>query len=523
MKKLLKIYLLIITFISCFVLADHVHANNFSASLSKSTVSPNESVTVTLSGLTNIRGRFDVSVGNGSGSTSFSVTGQPSSSFAVRAGSSGTTTIDIVLTDGATIDGVDISGQRTRLLVNIVSSNSSGSTGSGNGGSTGGGSNGWSSNNGANYPSINNGSASSNHNGSSSRENDVLSSDNVLSSLSVSQGTLTPSFSGDVMDYRLDLPSTATSLKIDAVAVNEKATILGMGEYTLQVGENIIEVACRAENGDLRTYTIVVNVDETPLVYTDYNGDRLGVVTNLSSVVVPEGFEETTVTLEGQEVKAWRNGISNITILYLSKENGEKNFYLYDEQKGVTSIYKPIFLAGGNYAIIDIPQELQQKIGMIYKEIQIDDYTMNAWKYEDSALDNFALLYLMNSKGETHLYQYESTMNTLQLYNGNVAISQKGYDEMLKNHERSTRIQWIFIGGLVLTNSIALISLFMVMKNQKRKTRKFMEVEEEKPEIDEVAYLDENVEDSVEEDIAYYSNEDMDSSINQDMILNDEE
>ncbi len=529
MKKLFKICFLIIAFMSCFVLADHVQANNFSVSLSKSTVSPNESVTVTISGLTNIRGRFDVTVGNGSGSTSFSVTGQPSSAFTVRAGSSGTTTIDIVLSDGATLDGVDISGQRTRLSVSVVSSNTGGSgNGSGNAGSSGnngnvgnsgntsGGSNSGANNNGANNAQTGNGAASSNNVETSKN------SDNLLSSLSVSQGTLTPSFRSDVMDYRLDLPSAATSLKIDAVATSDKATILGTGEHTLQVGENIIEIICRAENGDSRTYTIIVKVDEAPLVYTDYNGNRLGVVTNVSDVVIPEGFEETTVTLEGKEVKAWKNGINNLILLYLSTENGDKSFYLFDEQKGVTSIYKPISLAGGNYAIVDIPQELQKRTGMFYKEVQVDEYTMYAWKYENPELDNFTLLYLMNHKGEVHLYQYESIMNTLQLYNGNVAISQKSYDEMLKENNRRTQIQWIFIGGLILTNSVTLVSLFMAMKNKKRRISKITKEEEKKLETDETTCIDEKVENSVEE-VVHNVEEDINISTFQDYKVDEEE
>ena len=57
-----------------------------------------------------------------------------------------------------------------------------------------------------------------------------LNADAALSSLTVSEGTLTPAFSSDVYNYTVDVAYSVNSIMITATANDENATVVGAGE-----------------------------------------------------------------------------------------------------------------------------------------------------------------------------------------------------------------------------------------------------------------------------------------------------
>lgn len=258
---------------------------------------------------------------------------------------------------------------------------------------------------------------------------DTRSKDNNLASLSVEQGSLSPEFSVDNIEYTVNLDSSTTKINIVATASDAKATVSGAGEQTVEVGENVFQVVVTAENKSTKTYTIKAIVDETPTNFTTLEKKKLGVVKNLKEVPVPNGFEETTVTLNDEVIKAWTNGAMNKTIVYLIDENNEKNFYLFD--KGVTSIFKPITLLGQNVYIVDIPSDKQKLEGMKYQEVTIDGNKMMGWTFTNKAFKNYSVISVMNEFGEMVYYQYESTQNTLQLYSNAAPVTMKEYTDAL--------------------------------------------------------------------------------------------
>lgn len=85
------------------------------------------------------------------------------------------------------------------------------------------------------------------------------SSNNYLSSLKVSEGTLSPEFSFRTYKYSVNVGEEVNSIKVTAKAEHNKATVSGTGTKTLKPGENKIDVTVKAEDGKERTYTITVN------------------------------------------------------------------------------------------------------------------------------------------------------------------------------------------------------------------------------------------------------------------------
>lgn len=296
------------------------------------------------------------------------------------------------------------------------------------------------------------------------------SSDANLSSLSVSAGTLAPEFQADITDYKVALPKDATSISIEASANDSKATVSGTGEHTLEAGDNEIKVSVSAEDGTVKNYILVVSVDETPDVFVNYNEKKLGIVKNLSDVIAPDTFEETSVTFEGKEVKGWQSNLRNLTLLYMIDDANEKNFYIYDTEKGViTSIYKPMALLGRNIAVIDIPSELQTRSGMSFGDVEVDKQKLQGWTFDNEAFANYILVYLMDEQGKTKYYIYEKSENTLQIYSGQAAILQSDYEQTLSDHDAALRQRMFMIIALLVTNVITIILLLVIVIKRKQK------------------------------------------------------
>lgn len=87
----------------------------------------------------------------------------------------------------------------------------------------------------------------------------TLSSNNQLSSLKVSEGTLSPKFSARTKEYTVEVGEDVESIKITASKSHDKATVSGTGTKKLNPGVNVFEIQVTAENGSVNTYKITVN------------------------------------------------------------------------------------------------------------------------------------------------------------------------------------------------------------------------------------------------------------------------
>lgn len=295
------------------------------------------------------------------------------------------------------------------------------------------------------------------------------SSETGLSELNLSKGVLNPKFDTEISNYTVVLEKDVTSISINAKAKDSKASIEGNGKVALKPGENIIYVVVTAEDGTTRTYEIKASVDETPDVFVQYNNQKLGVVKNLSNVTIPESFEKVTVNVSGKDVDAYKSNLRNLTIIYMIDDAEEKNWYLYDENtKTITSVYKPFAILGRNLAIIDIPQELQNRAGMKYQEVEIETVKLMGWAFENPEFENYILVYLMDEQGEMKYYLYEKTEDSIMLYSNQAAVTQKDYDKLSDDFN----LRMIMILALAATNVLTIILLIIVMLTKKKKSKK---------------------------------------------------
>lgn len=263
-----------------------------------------------------------------------------------------------------------------------------------------------------------NSSSSSNENTTTTQEPEVKkSSEKNLSSLSVSEGTLSPKFSSGTTTYKVDLTSETESLTISAKAKDSKAKVSGTGKKELKIGENNFTVTVTAEDGSKKTYTISVYVTEKPTQFVKSGDQNLGILNDLSKTDVPKGFEKSTIKIDNKDVTALQNKDMGLTLLYLQNEDESTGFYIYDvDNNKVLSKYQTVTVSGKTYVLMNAPDNLEAIQDLKTATIKIGDVELSGWKFEDEALSHYTLVYLMNEAGETQLYTYEDTEGTLQKY-----------------------------------------------------------------------------------------------------------
>lgn len=307
------------------------------------------------------------------------------------------------------------------------------------------------------------------------QEEKKLSSNANLASLSISQGTLSPKFSASKTQYTVNLNEDVSSIKVNATAADSKAIVYGTGTKTLKPGKNTISISVAAEDGSTKEYTITVNIDETPLVYVSYNGAKLGFVRSLDGVDKPaKSFEAVKFKVDGKEVKAWKSNLLKKTVVYLQDDKTkEKNYYIYNtDTNTVETMLRPMALLGNNVFIVDVPKNLQTREGMTFTTVKIDKYELNGWTFKDAAFENYALLYVMDEKGNMVYYQYEATEKTLQLYSGAATIPQTAYDQYRKDVDASLKKHKLVIYGLA-GGCVVLAGLSAFFFFRKKKTVKY--------------------------------------------------
>lgn len=87
---------------------------------------------------------------------------------------------------------------------------------------------------------------------------DTGNPNNWLSSLKVDGCSLTPGFSGATTAYSLVVGADVASISVSAAPVAATSTVSGTGNYSLNYGNNTINVTCISQSGSARTYTLTV-------------------------------------------------------------------------------------------------------------------------------------------------------------------------------------------------------------------------------------------------------------------------
>lgn len=312
-----------------------------------------------------------------------------------------------------------------------------------------------------------------------------LSGDNSLSSLKLSAGTLSPAFKGSVTSYTATVGSDVNDITVTPVTSNANAKVESIsGNTGLKLGENVITIIVKAENGMTATYKITVTKSDTVTTtatnpQTDngegtdgesemdaaslentaggdaitIDGQVYHIVDDIPEGVIPEGFSVSNFKYKDVPHKGLSYDRGHMGLYYLMNEAGEGKLYVYDADRD--GFYPYVRLQSGEHSIIlmVVPNGAVPPNDYTATTVVIQDVTVPAYQYfgkdveivnledtempEGSTGSDFYLVYAMDPEGVAGWYQYDKVQGTYQRLNAETASDEDetaNYEALLKSY-----------------------------------------------------------------------------------------
>lgn len=240
--------------------------------------------------------------------------------------------------------------------------------------------------------------------------NKTYNKNNYLKSLSIDGYELSPKFDKDTLEYKVELEPGTEKINVSATVEDDTASVKGTGEVSVTEGNNTINVVVTAENGNERTYKIIASVEEKNPIEVKIDGKKYRVVKKKDLIDSKTGYKEITVEIDGFEIPALLNEVTDITLVGLKDEEGNIKLFSYDSKTGKYEEYKEFCFDVMNLYIHENKNSEYKKT-----KIKINDIEVVAYKLE--GIDDYYLLYATNTTtGHEGYYLYDIKENSVQRY-----------------------------------------------------------------------------------------------------------
>mgnify|MGYP004526857823 FL=1 len=291
----------------------------------------------------------------------------------------------------------------------------------------------------------------------------TYSSNNNLSSLSVDQYQISPSFNKNTTEYTVDLPANTEKIKITAKAEDKNASVSGDGEVTVSEGKNKITIKVKAENGNIKEYILNASVKELEPIDVNIDNKKYTVIRKKDQLPkVSATYTDTTVEINSQQVPALFSEITKYTLVGLKDESGNINLYVYDKDKNSYTVYQEF---GFNKLTI-VPVKAIN-IPKNYKETTITIDNQNIVAYENKS--QFPIFYGMNiESGKTDWYSYDKEENTIQRFSTDSNNTTKS--------NTNSDID-IYLYAIILLGGVLVITYLIILINLLKKKTKPKKIE----------------------------------------------
>ncbi len=300
------------------------------------------------------------------------------------------------------------------------------------------------------------------------------SKNNYLSYLGVDNYDI--GFSKEDDAYLITVENEVTSINVSGTREDSKASVSGLGEYTLEEGNNIIEVVVTAQNGSSRTYTINVERKELSPIVVKVDDKDYNVVRKAELITAPDSsFVPTTIKINEEDVPAFINEKIETTLVGLKDAEGNISLYSYKDDE-----YTPYVEFAFNSIIITQSDDIEIPKKFEKVTIKIGNTDVTAYKYKDDKNnDNFYIIGAKNvNTGEENLYQYDSKENTIQILNTSL------FNKVDKLVDDNNIYMYIILGLGTFLIVTYLFFLFSMIKKKKKDSKK-KEEKEKKEEVKE--------------------------------------
>ena len=294
----------------------------------------------------------------------------------------------------------------------------------------------------------------------------VYSSDNNLSSLSVKGYTLSPGFNKNTLEYKLEVDESVEEIEINAKPNDSKATISGIGKKTLTPGENTIVIKVKAENGNEKSYKIIVTVKDQHPITVSIDKDKYTIVKKNNNVIDKlKYYDEEIIKIDGQDVVSYKNDKSGIVLVVLKNAKNEVGYYMYDAVSGDYKVYNEYKIGNITLNLLPVNEE-DLPIGYEKYSLTLANDKVEAYKLSKNS--SFGLFYAMNIEtGEKSLYLYDEEEGTVQRYD--IEISKYFSASIVEEADNYKKYFYIAVSAFC---ALAIVFICVLVMNKKGKIRK---------------------------------------------------
>ena len=287
------------------------------------------------------------------------------------------------------------------------------------------------------------------------------STNNNLSSLGIEGYELEQKFDKDTTEYKLTVDQSVEKIKINASPEDKKASVSGTGEINISPGENNIEVKVTAENGNEKKYKIIVLVEDLNPIKVMLDKEEYTVVRKNNDLIEKlEYYEETTVKIDEQDIIAYTNQTTKITLVLLKDKENIINYYIYDAKNNQYQKYEYIKINNITLQLLSTKEEIDnyKKYTTTIGEQKVDIYRLNK-------KNKIGLIYGKNiATGNEGFYQYDEEEQTLsRYYNDEINI----YKTETKKNEK-----YLVIAICIYSLTLIITIICSIIKNKKQRAKK---------------------------------------------------
>lgn len=280
----------------------------------------------------------------------------------------------------------------------------------------------------------------------------TASTDNTLSALSVSPGSLSPAFESGTTSYTVSVGADVKELVVSASANDAKAKVSVSGNKNLKAGENTVKVTVTAESGAKKTYKIVctkaagastteagattaaetstetgseastetsetedtenssetTEEEETPTVLIE--GVTYTFARSADGLTIPAEFVETASVYQNQEILAFAGPNEAIKLVCLLTPEGTPVWFMYDETTGGFMTYSDMSTAASRLFIIKAGDDIEIPEG--YRSVELDLNGLVIPGFINESNTEIILVYAKKLNGEEGLYYYDTIENS---------------------------------------------------------------------------------------------------------------
>ena len=213
---------------------------------------------------------------------------------------------------------------------------------------------------------------------------------------------------------------SVTDVEIKATSSNIWAAVFINGNRNLVVGENHAEVNVTAQDGQTHMrYRINITRKESYVpenaVLVDGEGTLYNFVDPPQEYNLPEGFTQTTKTLNGFSVPAFtKEGIISV-IVYLYDGVNQPGFYFYNSNTKTVTLYVEggtVVRTGQVYTNISGTEEVVVPDGFSESLYQDEDQVVKGYKNSEGDF----ICYLVDEQGHGMFYQYDKDNGSFYKY-----------------------------------------------------------------------------------------------------------